>query len=85
MDSNRLPKGLDLTFSGGIAHLTIGVVPFGDVEKVTGIDGIVWLPLAEPSLGSTAGCDAVVADFRADMPAEWERFIADAALAGHIT
>ncbi len=27
-------------------------------------------------------CDAVVADFSADLPPEWESFLADAALAG---
>ena len=30
------------------------------------------------------GCDAIVADFSADLPDEWEAFLADAALAGRI-
>ena len=31
-----------------------------------------------------AGCHAIVADFAADLPDEWEAFLADAALAGRI-
>ena len=30
------------------------------------------------------GCNAIVADFRADLPDEWEAFLADAALAGRM-
>ena len=30
------------------------------------------------------GCHAIVADFAADLPDEWEAFLADAALAGRI-
>ena len=37
-----------------------------------------------PTLDETRDCDAVVADFSADLPAEWERFLADAALDGRM-
>ena len=37
-----------------------------------------------PRLEDAAGCHAIVADFAADLPDEWEAFLADAALAGRI-
>jgi lipopolysaccharide/colanic/teichoic acid biosynthesis glycosyltransferase len=40
--------------------------------------------MGAPHLGETLGCDAVVADFTADLPAKWESFLADAALAGRM-
>jgi lipopolysaccharide/colanic/teichoic acid biosynthesis glycosyltransferase len=62
----------------------IGIVPFGSVEGLTAIDGVEWQRLSAPRLEHTAGCHALVADFSADLPAEWEAFLADAALAGRM-
>ena len=62
----------------------IAIVPFGAVERLGEIDGVDWLPLARPRLEDSAGCHAIVADFAADLPDEWEAFLADAALAGRI-
>ncbi|MEO6256164.1 MAG: sugar transferase [Sphingomicrobium sp.] len=62
----------------------IAVVPFGAVSLLSGIDNVDWLPLSRPRLGDAAGCDAIVADFAADLPDEWEAFLADAALGGRI-
>ena len=62
----------------------IAVVPFGGVERLFGITGVDWLALKRPNLADTRGCDAIVADFSADLPDEWEAFLADAALAGRI-
>jgi len=62
----------------------IAIVPWGRVEQLKSIDNVDWLPLREPSLGEIDGYHALVADFGADMPAEWERFLADAALDGWI-
>jgi lipopolysaccharide/colanic/teichoic acid biosynthesis glycosyltransferase len=62
----------------------IGIVPFGAVAGLASIDDVEWLTLARPQLADAAGCHALVADFSADLPDEWEAFLADAALAGRI-
>ena len=62
----------------------IAVVPYGAVGQLAGIDNIDWLTLSRPRLHDTRGCHALVADFTADLPDEWEAFLADAALAGKI-
>jgi lipopolysaccharide/colanic/teichoic acid biosynthesis glycosyltransferase len=62
----------------------IAIVPFGAVQQLNSIEGVDWLTLARPRLHDTRGCHAIVADFSADLPDEWERFLADAALAGRI-
>ena len=66
------------------ASLRIGVVPVGEVNRLDEIDQVEWVPLAAPTLDATIGCNAIVADFSADIPDEWESFLADAALAGII-
>ncbi len=48
------------------------------------IPGVDWQMMRRPDLSETLGCNAVVADFAADLPPEWERFLADAALAGRM-
>ena len=48
------------------------------------IDGVDWFTLTRPRLHDARRCDAIVADFSADLPDEWEAFLADAALAGRI-
>jgi lipopolysaccharide/colanic/teichoic acid biosynthesis glycosyltransferase len=40
--------------------------------------------LSRPRLHDTRECHAIVADFSADLPDEWEAFLADSALAGRI-
>src|SRR5215210_5010304 len=62
----------------------IAIVPYGDVARLDEIDNIEWQTLTRPRLEDTAGCNAIVADFSADLPDEWEAFLADAALAGRI-
>jgi lipopolysaccharide/colanic/teichoic acid biosynthesis glycosyltransferase len=62
----------------------IAVVPFGDVERLKEIDSVDWHVLKRARLRDTIGCHAIVADFAADLPDEWEGFLADAALAGRI-
>jgi lipopolysaccharide/colanic/teichoic acid biosynthesis glycosyltransferase len=62
----------------------IAVVPFGTVQRLLDIERIHWLPLKRPELRDTRGCDAIVADFSAELPDEWEAFLAEAALAGQI-
>jgi lipopolysaccharide/colanic/teichoic acid biosynthesis glycosyltransferase len=62
----------------------IAIVPFGAVAMLQGIPGVEWLKLKRPQLSDSRGCDAIVADFAADLPDEWEALLADAALAGRI-
>jgi lipopolysaccharide/colanic/teichoic acid biosynthesis glycosyltransferase len=62
----------------------IAIVPFGAVEQLGEIGSVHWLELSRPRLEDAVGCHAIVADFAADLPDEWEAFLADAALAGRI-
>jgi lipopolysaccharide/colanic/teichoic acid biosynthesis glycosyltransferase len=64
--------------------LRIAVVPVGDWRRLSRIETVEWVRLERPRMDIAARCDAVVADFGADLPPEWERFLADAALAGII-
>ena len=62
----------------------IAIVPFGAADGIVSIPGIDWHVLKRPNLHDTRACNGIVADFGADLPAEWEAFLADAALAGRI-
>jgi lipopolysaccharide/colanic/teichoic acid biosynthesis glycosyltransferase len=62
----------------------IALVPFGRVESIKRIREVEWIPLTRPRLWDARGCKAIVADFSADLPEEWEAFLAEAALAGKI-
>ena len=62
----------------------IAVVPFGGIDRLVGINGVDWHILKRPQLHDTRSCNAIVADFSAELPDEWEAFLADAALAGRI-
>jgi lipopolysaccharide/colanic/teichoic acid biosynthesis glycosyltransferase len=62
----------------------IAVVPYGGVDRLLRITGVEWHRLKRPQLHDARGCNAIVADFAADLPDEWEAFLADAALAGRI-
>lgn len=62
----------------------IAVVPFGSVDSLNSISSVDWVRLGKPQLRESRTCDAIVADFSADLPDEWEAFLADAALAGRI-
>jgi lipopolysaccharide/colanic/teichoic acid biosynthesis glycosyltransferase len=60
------------------------VVPFGDINLLTRVPGVEWKMLSRARLHDARGCHAIVADFAADLPDEWEAFLADAALAGRM-
>ena len=62
----------------------IAVVPFGASDRLHEIPGVDWHMLKRANLHDTRACHAIVADFSADLPDEWEAFLADAALAGRI-
>jgi lipopolysaccharide/colanic/teichoic acid biosynthesis glycosyltransferase len=62
----------------------IAIIPFGAVERLTAIANVDWQRLRRPDLAEAAGCSAMVADFTADLPDEWEAFLAYAALDGRV-
>jgi hypothetical protein len=62
-------------------QLSIGVVPFGQVEHLFDIKDVHWVPLRHDDRDADRH-GVIVADLRADIPDEWERFLADRALAG---
>ena len=64
--------------------LQIGVVPLGAWTKLVDLKGVSWIKLDQPRLDLASRCDAIVADFTADLSPKWEAFLADAALAGLI-
>jgi lipopolysaccharide/colanic/teichoic acid biosynthesis glycosyltransferase len=64
--------------------LQIGVVPIGEWSKLLALESVSWIELTQPRIDLAARCDAIVADFSADLSPKWEAFLADAALAGLI-
>ena len=62
----------------------IAVVPIGNAERLVEIESVEWITLKRPRLNDARRCDAIVADFSADLPDELQAFLADAALAGRI-
>jgi len=57
------------------------LLPFGDTASLRAWAEAEWVIAATPN-AAPAGFSAVVADLRADIPAEWQRMLADAALHG---
>jgi lipopolysaccharide/colanic/teichoic acid biosynthesis glycosyltransferase len=96
----RLPYDRLGILTGFIAHLVWGiglhlavhrrvrrrfaVVPCGMTDHLERIEGVDWKTMRRPRLAETLDRDAVVADFAADLPPEWESFLADAALDGRM-
>jgi lipopolysaccharide/colanic/teichoic acid biosynthesis glycosyltransferase len=64
--------------------LRIGVVPFGGADALRQIESVDWTVLDKPDKKKALAFDAIAADFRWDLPDEWERFLADCALRGVI-
>ena len=60
--------------------LELAVVPVGDVGRLSALRMANVRLLASPA--EISGSQAVVVDFRADLPEDWERFIADSVLEG---
>lgn len=57
----------------------LAIIPFGDAASLTSIGRVYWRILSEPAI-SKHDIHAVVVDLHADLPAEWQRFLADCAL-----
>jgi lipopolysaccharide/colanic/teichoic acid biosynthesis glycosyltransferase len=66
------------------SRMSVAIVPYGRVAKLGAIDRVDWRTMRQPTLTEAGGAQAIVADFGADLPPEWEAFLADAALAGRI-
>ena len=62
-------------------RIRIGFVPGPYVQRLQDVDGISWTPLDRTRL-DVRGLDAIVADFSAEMPPEWERMIAEWSIGG---
>lgn len=59
----------------------LAIVPGGEVEQIRSIPGAVWQSLTSPD-APPGPVQGVVADLRAELSDDWERFIADCALSG---
>jgi lipopolysaccharide/colanic/teichoic acid biosynthesis glycosyltransferase len=73
-----------LYFASNRVRRRIAIVPYGAIERLQAIKAIDWMVLRRARLQDARGCDAIVADFSAELPDEWEAFLADAALAGRV-
>lgn len=58
----------------------IGVLPFGNAADICSFSGVDWRVLSSPD-ESVNELDAVTADLKIDLPDEWDRKLADFALA----
>ncbi|QIA26022.1 polyprenyl glycosylphosphotransferase [Mesorhizobium sp. AA22] len=59
----------------------LAVIPGGDVDRLESIPGVHWHRVDSPET-VVEDASGVVADLRADLSEEWERYIADRALSG---
>ncbi|MFD1007286.1 exopolysaccharide biosynthesis polyprenyl glycosylphosphotransferase [Oceanisphaera ostreae] len=59
----------------------IAFLPLGKATRLDGVKGVEWLTLTTPNLTGER-IDAVAADLHADIPAEWQRFLAQCTLNG---
>ncbi|WP_287057993.1 sugar transferase [Mesorhizobium sp.] len=59
----------------------LAVIPGGDVDRLQSIPGVSWHRIHSPDT-IVEHASGVVADLRADLSDEWERYIADRALSG---
>ena len=57
------------------------IVPFGKAQNMVSLPHIRWKLLTIPDLQGRRP-DGIVADLRADLPANWERFLANAVVSG---
>lgn len=60
--------------------MKLAIVPGGDTKRLTSLSFVNWRVLASPKDAERSG--GIVADLRSPMPEEWERFVAERAIAG---
>lgn len=63
-----------------VQRMEIAIVPGGDAARLKALKFVTWRTPTTPDDLKVSG--PIVADFKADLTPEWERFIADATLAG---
>jgi lipopolysaccharide/colanic/teichoic acid biosynthesis glycosyltransferase len=61
-------------------RLAIAVVPFGRTDSLLSIENVIWTRLDRPTL--PPGFAMLAADFDQDLAPEWEKLLAECALAG---
>jgi lipopolysaccharide/colanic/teichoic acid biosynthesis glycosyltransferase len=62
-------------------QLRVGLLPFGDVQPLQqNLPNVTWCILEKPD-ADVRDLDAIAADLRIDLPSEWDRQLADYALA----
>ncbi len=59
---------------------TIAYVSIGRVEQLPEISHVTWIELEQPVSSECVNADMVMADLRADLPDEWQQFLADCTL-----
>ncbi len=62
------------------ANMRVAVIPLGEVNALRGLAKLDTRWLSAPQLPDD--CQMLVADFRADLPDQWEAFLAESALEG---
>ena len=62
-------------------QMEIGIVPGGEYQALLDVGGVRWTILRDTAQ-DLSELHAIAADLRADIPAEWDRALADCALAG---
>lgn len=72
--------GLSLVTRRLDAH-RLAIIPGGDINRLESIPGVNWHRIPSPDM-VVEYATGVVADLRADLSDEWERYIADRALSG---
>lgn len=68
-------------FDPSLVKQTFHLVPFGKAMRMEGLGGFPVERMEAPQIPE-AGRSSIVADFRADLPDEWERLLAKASLSG---
>lgn len=61
--------------------IVVGLMPMGDTSQLEDLSAVDWVKLDDPEV-TRKDIHAVAADLRRDIPDEWDRKIADYALAG---
>jgi len=62
-------------------QMEIGIVPGGEYQALLDVGGVRWTLLSDTA-HDFSRLHAIAADLRADIPREWDRALADCALAG---
>ncbi|WP_233266259.1 exopolysaccharide biosynthesis polyprenyl glycosylphosphotransferase [Cobetia sp. L2A1] len=60
-----------------LRRMRFAVVPFGKAPSLCTRPGVDWFTLTGPDLVGIRRIDGVVADLRAELPSEWQSFLAD--------